>query len=207
MISDRFSGSNSARRRGAARRLRLPFAVVTMALLLFAAHGQQQRRSARTALAEGEDAFRRGDFGRAADRFQAALEIDPASAAVRQRLVAAVAEISAASLAEASGAVLDAEARAGLLPSSGHPIANEELRQSLATRWSTPIAAGIDTASKALTIDREYEGAMVTLDGWHRLAADLAPSLDEYQRHMTAANEWRHKVLDTRRLKAQRSAP
>jgi tetratricopeptide (TPR) repeat protein len=291
MISDRLSGS-TRRHRLAATRLRLPFAVAAVALAVFAAHiieQREQRLSARTALAEGEEAFRRGDFVRAADRFRSALEIDPASTPVRLRLVAAYqmqfvpggesltnhavakqaleeiarvldrdpsnraaimaageindgrsdydqarawygrlaaidssnaaafAGMSAASLTQASGAVLDAESRAGLLPAafalrasapkaSGHSIANDDLRRSLAERWSATIAEGIDTASKAVTIDREHEGAMLTLNAWHRLAADLAASPDEYRRHMISADEWRRKALDARRLKAERGS-
>jgi tetratricopeptide (TPR) repeat protein len=278
MISDRLSGSARRRRRGAARRRRLPLAVAAMTLAVFAAHIIEQRLSARSALAEGEEAFRRGDFVRAADRFHSALEIDPASTAVRLRLVAAYqmqyvrggeslanhdvakraleeiarvldrdpsnraaimaageindgrsdydqardwygrlaaldssnaaafAGMSAASLTQASGAVLDAESRAGLLPGSGHPIASDDLRRSLAERWSASIAEGIDAASKAVTIDREHEGAMLTLEAWHRLAADLAASPDESRRHIISADEWRHKALDARRLKAERGS-
>jgi tetratricopeptide (TPR) repeat protein len=308
MIPDRLSGSASSavasakadprRRRGAAARLRLPFAVAAVALAVYAAHVVEQRLAVRAALAQGEDAFRRGDFVRAADWFRDALAIDPASTAVRLRLAAAyqklyvpggeslandgvasraLAEIarvlerdpsnhaailaaadisdsrsdygqardwyrrlaaidsssaaafagmSASSWIEVSGAVLDAEARAGLLLGSlgqrsaqreGGPIANDlgaeargaksaDLRQSLAARWSATIAEGIDAASTAVTIDREHERAMLTLAAWHALAADLAPSPDEYRRHTIAADEWRHKALDARRLKAERSS-
>ena len=286
MISDRLSGPAFRRRRGVAARFRLPFAAAAVALAVFAAHRIEQRLSARTALAEGEEAFRRGDFLRAADRFQAALAIDPASTAVRLRLVAAYekqyvpggesaanldvakqalaeiarvldrdpsnraaimaagdinasrldyeraresyrrlaaidsssaaafARMSAASLTQVSGAVLDAEARAGLSFASGWPpdlgaearsAKAEDLRRSLAGRWSATIADGIDAAARAVTIDRDHEGAMLTLAEWHRVAADLAPSPDEYRRHMISADEWRHKALAARRLKAQRS--
>jgi hypothetical protein len=206
MISDRVS------------RLRLPFAVAVVALAAFAAHVVGQRMSARAARAEGEDALRRGDVVRAAERFHAALEIDPASTAVRSRLAAAYAGISAASLAQASGAVLDAEARAGLLPealalrasapdAAARPIANDDLRRTLAERWSAAIAEGIDTASKAIALDREHEPAMLALEAWHQLAADLAASPDEYRRHMTSADEWRRKALEARRLEAERRSP
>jgi tetratricopeptide (TPR) repeat protein len=278
MTSDRLSGSARRRRRGAARRRRLPFVVAAVTLTVFAAHIIVQRLAARTALAEGEEAFRRGDFVRAAQRFESALEIDPASVAVRLRLVAAYqsqyipggesranhdaaqrtleeiarvidrdpsnraaimaageihagrsdydqarhwygrlaaidssnaaafAGMSAVSLTQVSGAVLDAESRAGLLPANGHPIANDDLRRSLAARWSATIAAGIDAASKAVTIDREHEDAMLTLAAWRQLAADLTVSPDEYRRHMISADEWRHKALDARRLKAERGS-
>jgi tetratricopeptide (TPR) repeat protein len=281
------SGSARRRRRHAARRRYLLLAVAAMTLAVFAAHIIQQRLSARTAVAEGEEAFRRGDFVRAADRFHAALEIDPASTAVRLRLVAAYqmqyvpggespanhdvakralqeiarvldhdpsnraailtageindgradydqarswygrlaaidssnaaafAGMSAASLTQVSGAVLDAVSRAGLLLANlgrrsaqreGGPIANDDLRQALAKRWSASIAEGIDAASRAVTIDRQHERAMLTLDGWHRLAADLAATPDEYRRHMISADEWRLKALDARRLKAERGS-
>jgi tetratricopeptide (TPR) repeat protein len=285
MNPDRLSGS--VRRPRRAVRRRIPFAAAAVALALFAAHSIGQRLSARTALAEGEEAFRRGDFVRAADRFHSVLEIDPASTAVRLRLVAAyqkqhvpggeslanhdiakraleeiarvldrdpsnraammaAAEInaarsdydqahewyrrlaaidpsnaagfagmSAASLAQLSGVVLDAESRAEAVfalrasapKESGQPIANEELRRSLAERWSSTIVEGIAAASKAVTIDQQHEGAMLTLDGWHRLAADLASSPDEYWRHMSSADEWRHKALDVRRLEAHEISP
>jgi len=197
MIPERLSGS-------ASRRLRLPIAVAAVALAVFAARLVEQRTSVRTALAEGEDAFRRGDFARAADRFHTALEIDPGSTATQVRLAAAFAGMSDASLAQASGVVLDAEARAGLLPASGHPIADDELRRSLADRWSASIADGIDAASKAVTLDREHERAMLALEGWHQLAADLAASSDEYRRQMISADEWRQKALAVRRLKVER---
>jgi tetratricopeptide (TPR) repeat protein len=246
--------------------------------------------SARTALAEGEDAFRRGDFRHAAAKFKFALDLDPASTTVRLRLVAAYhkqyvpggesranlevatqtldeiarvlerdpsnraaivaaaeiddgrsdydqardwyrrliaidsssgtafAGLSAASLKQVSGAVLDAEARAGLLPAafalrasppkaSGRPIAKDDMRQSLAERWSATIAEGIDAGTRAVAIDRENDGVMLTLSAWHELAADLAASPGEYQRHMTSADEWRHKALNARRLKAERGSP
>ena len=266
-------------------RLRLPFAVAAMVLAVIAARVIEKRLSVRIALGEGEEAFRRGDFMSAAERFRRALEIDPASTTVRLRLVAAYrmqyvpggeslanldvakqaleeiarvldrdpsnraaimaageindarldyehardwygrltaidsssaaafAGMSAALLTRASGAVLDAEAHAGLLPADrgrrsaqreGGPIANDDLRRSLADRWSATIAEGIDAASKAVTIDREHEAAMLTLDGWHQLAADLAASPQEYRRHMISAAEWRQKALAVRRLKAER---
>jgi tetratricopeptide (TPR) repeat protein len=304
MTSDRFSGSARGRRRGVMRRHRMAFVAAAVALAVFAAHSIVQRVAARAALAEGEEAFRRGDFVRAAERFDSALEIDPGSVPVRLRLVAAYqrqyvpggesranhdvakraleeitrvldrdpsnqaailaageindgrsdyeqarrwygrlaaidsssaaafAGMSAASLTQVSGAVLDAESRAGLLPAAfalrasapranglrasaaranalhasapranGEPIANDDLRRSLAARWSAAIAEGIDAASKAVAIDREHAGAMLTLAAWSQLAADLAASPDEYRRHMIAAEEWRLKALDARRLK------
>jgi tetratricopeptide (TPR) repeat protein len=252
------------------RAARLSLAVAAVALAVFAGRIVENRVSVRTALAEGEDAFRRGDFVRAAERFHSALEIDPGSTAVRLRLVAAyqmqfvpggeslanhdvakraleaiarvlardpanrpamiaAAEIhdgrsdydqarhwygrlaaidssdagafagmSAASLTQVSAAVLDAKARAGQLA-----ITNDDLRRSLAGRWSATIEEGIDAATKATAIDRGHEGAMLTLDAWHQLAADLAASPDEYRQRMIAANEWRQKALDARRLKAE----
>jgi tetratricopeptide (TPR) repeat protein len=92
LVRRRFREGGTRHRRGGAKRLRLPLAAAAVALAVFAAHVIQQREqrlSARTALAEGEEAFRRGDFVRAADRFHSALEIDPASTPVRLRLVAA----------------------------------------------------------------------------------------------------------------------
>jgi hypothetical protein len=47
---------------------------------------------------------------------------------------------------------------------------------------------------------------MLTLEGWHQLAADLAASPDEYRRHMRSADEWRRKALAARRLEAERSS-
>ena len=218
MIPDRLSGSARRRRRHLATRLRLPVAVAAVALAVFAARVVEQRVSARTARAEGEEAFRRGDFVRAANRFASALEIEPASTAVRQQLVAAYVEISAAAWTQASGAILEAEARAGVLPAafalrastpeaSGQPIANDDLRRSLADRWTATIAEGIDIASKALTLDRENEGAMLSLEAWHQISADLAASADEFRRHMIAADEWRRKALDVRRNTAERRSP
>jgi hypothetical protein len=116
----------------------------------------------------------------------------------------AFAGLSAASLKQVSGAVLDAEARAGLLPASGRPIAKDDMRKSLAERWSATIAEGIDAGTRAVAIDRENDGVMLTLSAWHELAADLAASPDEYQRHMTTADDWRHKAHEARRLRAER---
>jgi tetratricopeptide (TPR) repeat protein len=272
------------------RSFRLAFGVAVVAVAVFSAYIYDERLAARTALAKGEEAFRSGDFLRAAEQFRSALEIDRASTSVRLRLIAALqkqyvpggeslanhevakqaldeiarvlerdpanraallaaaeisdgrsdfdqardwyrrlaaidassaaafAGMSASSLKQASGAVLDARARAGLLPAAsalsasapeagGHAIANDNLRQSLAERWSATIAAGIEAASKAVTIEREHEGAMLTLGAWHQLAADLAASPGEYQRHAISADEWRHKALAARRAKAERGSP
>jgi tetratricopeptide (TPR) repeat protein len=284
MNPERSSGSVRPPRHGAAR---LPLAVAAVALAVFAARIVDNRLSARTALAEGEAAFRRGDFRHAAAKFKFALDLDPASTTVRLRLVAAYhqqyvpggesranlevatqtldeiarvlerdpsnraaiimaaeiadgrsdydqardwyrrlmaidlssatafAGLSAASLKQVSGAILDAEARAGLLPAafalrasapkaSGHAIADDDLRKSLAERWSATIAEGIAAGTRAVAIDRENDGVMLTLSAWHELAADLAASPDEYQRHMTTADDWRHKAHEARRLRAER---
>jgi tetratricopeptide (TPR) repeat protein len=295
MNPERFSGSVRPPRHRAAR---LPLAVAAVALAVFAARIVENRLSARTALAEGEDAFRRGDFRHAAAKFKFALDLDPASTTVRLRLVAAYhkqyvpggesranlevatqtldeiarvlerdpsnraaivaaaeiedgrsdydqardwyrrlmaidsssatafAGLSAASLKQVSGAVLDAEARAGLLPAafalrasapkavfalrasapkaSGRPIAKDDMRKSLAERWSATIAEGIDAGTRAVVIDRENDGVMLTLSAWHELAADLAASPDEYQQHMTRANDWRHRAHEARRQRAER---
>jgi len=260
------------------RAARLALAVAIVALAVFAGHFVERRWSARAAFAEGEEAFRRGDFRNAAARFKLALDHDSAATAVRLRLVAAyhkqyvpggesranldlaaqtlgeiarvlehdpsnraaiaaAAEIedgrsnydqardwyrrltaidsssatalagaSAASLKQVSGSVFDAEARAGLVPAGGHPIASDDVRKPLAERWSATIADGIDGATRALAIDRENDGVMRTLSAWHELAADLAASSDEYQRHVTSANVWRHKAHEARRLKAERGS-
>src|SRR4029078_13034563 len=73
----------------ASKRLRLLLAVAAVGLAMLAATVVDRRLSLRLALGEGEAAFRRGDFVRAADGFRSALEIDPASTPVRLRLIAA----------------------------------------------------------------------------------------------------------------------
>ena len=76
MNPERSSGSVRPPRHGAAR---FPLAVAAVALAVFAARIVENRVSARTAFAEGEDAFRRGDFRQAAAEFKFALDLDPAS--------------------------------------------------------------------------------------------------------------------------------
>jgi tetratricopeptide (TPR) repeat protein len=294
MNPDRPSGSVRPRQHRAAR---LALAIAAAALAVLAGRIIENRMSVRTALAEGEDAFRRGDLRHAATRFKLALDLDPASTPVRLRLVAAYhkqyvpggesranlevaaqtldeiarvlerepsnraailaaaeiedgrsdydqargwyrrlaeldpssatafAGLSAVSLKQVSGAVLDAEARAGLLPAalalrasafaeatadrsapraSGRPIAEDDIRKPLAERWSATIAEGIDAGTRAVAIDRENYAVMLTLSAWHALAADLAAAPHEYQRHMTSADDWRHKAHEARRLKAER---
>jgi len=146
-------------------------------------------------MAAGEINAGRSDAEQARDWYGRLAVIDSSNAA-------AFAGMSAASLTRALGAVLDAESRAGLRPAQW--IADQDLRRSLAERWSAEIAKGIDAGSKAVTIDQENEGAMLTLDAWHRLAADLAASPEESRQHITSADEWRRKALDARRLKAER---
>ena len=55
-----------------------------------------------------------------------------------------------------------------------------------------------------MAIDWENDGVMLTLGAWHELPADMAASPDEYQRHMTTADDKRHKAHEARRLKAER---
>jgi tetratricopeptide (TPR) repeat protein len=207
-------------RRGAVGRLRVPLAAAAVALAVFAGRIVEERLAARTALAEGEDAFRRGDFVRAADRFRSALEIDPASTAVRLRLVAAYQQqyvpggesranddVARQALDEIARVLeRDPSNRAAMLTAGEINDGRSDFDQ--ACDWYRRLAA-IDSSSAAafaVTIDREHEGAMLTLAAWHQLAADLAASPDAYQRHMTSAGEWRHKALDLRRLKAQRGS-
>jgi tetratricopeptide (TPR) repeat protein len=284
MNPDRSSGSVRPSRHRAAR---LPLVIAAVALAVVAGRIVEHRWALRTAIAEGEDAFRRGEFRHAAAKFKVALDLNPASTTVRLRLIAAyhklyvpggesranlevatqaldevarvlerdpsnrtaivaAAEIdegrsdydrardryrrlmaidpssaaafagsSAASLKQVSGAVLDAEARAGLLPAAfalrasapkagGRPIANDDIRKSLADRWSATIAEGIDAGTRAVAIDRDNDGLMLTLSAWHALAADLAASPDEYERLRTSADDWRHKAREARRLAAER---
>jgi tetratricopeptide (TPR) repeat protein len=258
------------------RAARLLLAIAAVALAIVGWRAVDNRLAVRAALAEGEDAFRRGEFRDAAAKFRSALDLDPKSTTIRLRLVAAqhkqyvpggdsranleiatqtldeiarvlegdpssrraivaaaeiaearsdydqarnwyrrlvtidsasataLAGLSAASLKEVSGAVFDAEAQAGLLPSSGRPIANDDMRKALAERWSATIAEGIDAGTRAVALDRENHAVMLMLSAWHALAADLAASPDEYQQHMTSADDWRHNAHEARRAKAER---
>ncbi|MGE5488855.1 MAG: tetratricopeptide repeat protein [bacterium] len=86
-------------------------------------------------------------------------------------------------------------------PEDPGPLKDKKVREQLRQEWSETIQTGIEYLEKALSIDPQYDDAMVYLNLLNRERADLAETPEEYRRDIEAADNWLQKALDTRKIK------
>ncbi|SPF49822.1 Tetratricopeptide TPR_2 repeat protein (modular protein) [Candidatus Sulfopaludibacter sp. SbA4] len=95
-----------------------------------------------------------------------------------------------------------ARAQAGMKPSDPGPIADPSLRASLRGQYWGVLDEGLWNLHQALAINPQYDDAMAYLNLLVRERADLRDTKEEYTRDIAEADQWMHKVLETKRMKA-----
>jgi Tfp pilus assembly protein PilF len=97
-----------------------------------------------------------------------------------------------------------ARAKLGMKPEDVGRLPDPAARQDLKQRYSAIVAAGVQNLQKALAIDPEYDDAMSYLNLLIRERAAWAESDEEYKKDIDAADVWVRKVVEIRKLKAER---
>jgi tetratricopeptide (TPR) repeat protein len=98
-----------------------------------------------------------------------------------------------------------ARAELGMKPEDPGPIKDKKVRESLKAQFSGVIEEGIQSLSKAIEIDPEYDDAMAYLNLLIRERADLAETAEQYKAEVQVADDWVQKALDTKKKKAARA--
>jgi len=101
----------------------------------------------------------------------------------------------------------EARAKAGLKPPDPGPIPDPGVRASLKARWSQTVADGIQNLQHALSLDPEYDDAMVYMNLLIRERADWNESKAEYGKDIATADEWVRKALEMKKRKAEQPVP
>ena len=101
---------------------------------------------------------------------------------------------------------MEARTKLGMKPEAPGPIKDKKVKEALKAGYTEIIGDGIKNLEKALEIDKEYDDAMAYVNLLYRERADIADSDAEYNRDTEAADQWMAKALETRKVKAERSA-
>lgn len=101
---------------------------------------------------------------------------------------------------------MEARTKLGMKPEAPGPIKDKKVKESLKSEYTEIIAEGIKNLEKALEIDKEYDDAMAYVNLLYRERADIADSEAEYSKDTEAADQWMAKALETRKVKAERTA-
>lgn len=101
---------------------------------------------------------------------------------------------------------MEARTKLGMKPEAPGPIKDKKVKESLKSEYTEIIAEGIKNLEKALEIDKEYDDAMAYVNLLYRERADIADSEAEYNKDTEAADQWMAKALETRKVKAERTA-
>lgn len=99
-----------------------------------------------------------------------------------------------------------ARIKLGMKSEEPGPIKDKKVREELKTTYSAMIEEGIKSLERALEINKEYDDAMAYMNLLIRERADLADSPDQYKKDIDTADAWVQKTLDTKKIKAARTA-
>jgi tetratricopeptide (TPR) repeat protein len=101
-------------------------------------------------------------------------------------------------------ALMEARAKMGMKPEDPGPLKDKKVRAELRDQYLAMINDGIKNLDKALEIDKEYDDAMAYLNLLYRERADLAETVEEYNRDTDTADRWVEKTLQTKKIKVDR---
>lgn len=101
---------------------------------------------------------------------------------------------------------MEARAKLSMKPEDPGPLKDKKVREAIRAEILPMIEDGIKNLEKALEIDKDYDDAMAYLNLLHRERADVAETKEEYQKDTDAADQWVQKTLETKKLKASRTA-
>jgi tetratricopeptide (TPR) repeat protein len=102
--------------------------------------------------------------------------------------------------------LMNARAKLSMKPEDLGPIKDKKVREELKAEYGQVVEDGISNLRKAIEVDKEYEDAMAYLNLLIRERADLAESTEGYKKDVEEADQWVQRTLDTKKIKAERSA-
>lgn len=102
--------------------------------------------------------------------------------------------------------LMNARAKMSMKPEDPGPLKDAKIREELKGRYGQGVEDGIASLRRAIEVDKEYEDAMAYLNLLVRERADLADSKEGYKKDVEEADSWVQKTLETKKIKAERSA-
>jgi tetratricopeptide (TPR) repeat protein len=102
--------------------------------------------------------------------------------------------------------LMEARNKLGMKPEDPGPIKDKKVKEELKAQWMETVNKGIQHLERALQIDPEYDEAMAYMNLLIRERADLADTPDQYKKDIEVADNWVQKALDTKKIKAERTA-
>jgi tetratricopeptide (TPR) repeat protein len=103
-------------------------------------------------------------------------------------------------------ALMTARAKMGMKPEDPGPLKDKKVREELKEKYGPMVDDGIKSLERALDIDKEYDDAMAYMNLLIREKADLSDNSDDYKKLVETADNWVSKALETKKIKASRSA-
>src|SRR5438105_1508121 len=97
-----------------------------------------------------------------------------------------------------------ARAKLGMKVDEPGPIKDKKVKEELKAQYLPVINEGISDLEKALEIDKEYDDAMAYMNLFIRERADLDDTPEQYKKDIETADGWVQKVLQTKKIKAER---
>jgi len=79
------------------------------------------------------------------------------------------------------------------------PLKDKKKKEELKAKWMPSLDAGIADMNKALSIDPNYDDAMVFLNLLIRYRADLLDTAEEYKQQVDIAGNWVTKSMETKK--------
>jgi len=104
-------------------------------------------------------------------------------------------------------ALMLARANLRMKPEDPGPLKDKKVKDELKSKYSSIVEEGIGNLQKAIDIDKEYDDAMAYMNLLVRERADLLDSNGDYKQQIEVADNWLQKALDTKKIKASRTAP
>jgi tetratricopeptide (TPR) repeat protein len=103
-------------------------------------------------------------------------------------------------------ALMAARAKMSMKPEDPGPLKDKKVREELKDKYGPMVDDGIKSLERALDIDKEYDDAMAYMNLLIREKADLSDNSDDYKKLVDTADNWVSKALETKKIKAARSA-
>lgn len=103
-------------------------------------------------------------------------------------------------------ALMAERAKLGMRPEDPGPLKDKKAREDLKAKYGSMVDDGIKSLERALDIDKEYDDAMAYMNLLIRERADLADNSDDYKKQVETADNWVSRALETKKIKASRSA-
>jgi Tfp pilus assembly protein PilF len=102
---------------------------------------------------------------------------------------------------------MELRAKLGMKPEDPGPIRDKKAREELKAKSLAVVEDGMRHLEEALAIDPEYDDSMAYLNLLYRERADLADTPEQYKKDTETADGWVDKTMETKKIKASRSAP